>query len=293
MSMTKKNGASAGVLAGATLALVGAGTASGAVITQYSFSATSPTPSTTEAATTGTGTATALGMTNAYTYANSEGPGSTDGSNVTLTPGTANPSFSEYTYRIVGNSNKAGGGAGNANGWNNAAPNYTQGALFTAGTVGYVPTQLSFDWYSTTQGVANLQVRYTLDGTTFTNLGTDLIATPNDYYGAAAGTPSNTFSLAGLPAGATNDPNFAVELVSVRPVSTDANYTFTLTPGDGNYASAAATAAAPADYNNSSGNWRFDNVTVSGTPTTAVPEPASVALLATAGLTLVGRRKAR
>lgn len=269
------------ILVAATLGAIGAHSASAVVITQYSFTASSPTPSPTQVATTGTGTATALGMTNSYTYANGEGPGSVDGSNITSTAGTANPSFSEETWRIVGNSNKANAGAGMANGWNNSAPNYTQGAEFGASTVGYTPTQLTFDWYCTTQGVANLQVQYSLDGVTWTNLGSDLIATPNDYYGAAAGSPTNTISLASLPAGATNDPTFAIQLVSVRPVSTDPNY---LGATDTNYA-----AASGGDYNNNSGNWRFDNVTISGN---AVPEPASAAMLGlgVAGI-LVRRRR--
>jgi len=278
---------------GAALAAAVAGvfilqTASAAIITQYSFSGSSPTPSGTELATTGSGTATSLGMTNNYTYSNGEGPGSVDGSNITTTAGTAHPTFSESTWRIVGNSNSANSGAGKANGWNNSAPNYTQGAEFGANTSGYVPTTLSFDWYCTTQGVANLQIRYSLDGTTWTSIGSDYVATPNGYYGAAAGTPTITLSLSSISAAAANDPNFAIELVSVRPVSGDANY-FGTGPGvDGDYASAASTALAPTDYNNNSGNWRFDNVTISGT---AVPEPAGLGMPGVAGVAMLKRRR--
>jgi hypothetical protein len=277
----------------AAAAFFGAQSASGApvTITQYSFSGSSPTPSGTQTATTGIGTATELGMANSYTYANGEGPGSLDGSNITTTAGTANPSFSESTWRIVGNSNAKNAGPGKADGWNNSAPDYTQGAEFGANTSGFVPTLLTFDWYSTTQGVGNLQVRYTLDGSTFQNIGSDLVATSNDYFGAAAGSPTNTVDLSSISAAATNDPNFAIELVSVRPVPGDANYFLLggVGPGqDGNYASAASTAAAPTDYNNNSGNWRFDNVTISGT---AVPEPASAAVFTLVGLTVLRRRR--
>jgi hypothetical protein len=43
-------------------------------------------------------------------------------------------------------------------------------------------------------------------------------------------------------------------------------------------------------YNNSSGNWRFDNLTFTGT---AVPEPTSAALVGVAGLVFAGRRNRR
>ena len=272
-------------IAAAAMVSLTAHAASAAVITQYAFTAASPTPSPTESATTGTGTATALGMTNAYTYANGEGPGSVDGSNITTVTGLAG--FSEATYKIVGNSNKANSGAGKANGWNNAAPNYTQGLQFTSDTTGFQPTQLSFDWFSTTQGVGNLQVRYSLDGNTWINLGADLVATSGDFYGSATGTPSNTLSLVGLPADATNDPKFAIQLVSVRPVVGDSNYSPTGPGGDGNYASAAG---GGADYNNSSGNWSFNNLTVSGAAV-PTPEPATAALLGLSGVALLKRRR--
>jgi hypothetical protein len=271
------------VIAAATAGL-GAQAAKATVITQYSFGSTTPSQST-ESATTGSGTGYALGMTNNYTYTNGEGPGSSDGSNIVSTPGTANPSFTEYTWRIVGNSNKKNAGPGQADGWNTAAPNYTQGAAFTADTTGYTPTELDFDWYCTTQGVATLQARYTLDASAgfsngvanpainWVNIGPVFTATPNDFYGGAAAPYTNTISLAGLPAGIANDPNFAIELVSVAP-----------TTGDGLYQGASG-----GDYNNNSGNWRFDNITIQGTP---VPEPASAALLSLAGLALLKRRRA-
>ena len=61
---------------------------------------------------------------------------------------------------------------------------------------------------------------------------------------------------------AANDPNFAIEMVNA---STGADNV-----------SAAGTA-----LNNSSGNWRFDNIAISGT---AVPEPSALALTGFGGL---------
>jgi hypothetical protein len=259
------------------------GRAQATVISQWSFSTTNTGPINTVSPSTdvtGTSTGFQLGMTNPYTYAGGEGPGSVAACDIVSTSGTATPSFTEDTWRIRGNSNTKNSGAGMANGWNNSAPNYTQGAQFDVSTAGYDDINLSFDWYSTTQGVANLQVMYTTDGTDFTPFGSDFIATPNDFYGGAANEPELTVNFTGVP-GVDNNPLFAVQLVSVQPVPTDANYAST--NGDGDYA-----AAAGGNYNNSSGNWRFDNITVAGT---AVPEPASLGLLAMGAVGLAARRR--
>ncbi len=134
-----------------------------------------------------------------------------------------------------------------------------------------------------------MQVQYSLDGgSTWSNLGSDLIATSNDFYGAATGSPTNTFDLSSI-SGADNNPDFEVRMVSVRPVPADANYAST-TDGDGNYAPASTKKGD--DFNNSSGNWSFENITITGTPI-AVPEPASAALLGLSGLALLKRRRAK
>ena len=65
---------------------------------------------------------------------------------------------------------------------------------------------------------------------------------------------------------AANDPSFGIRMVNAATGADDV----------------VMTGAAE---NNTSGNWRFDNVSVSGQPT-AVPEPAGIALLA-AGLGVI------
>jgi hypothetical protein len=62
-------------------------------------------------------------------------------------------------------------------------------------------------------------------------------------------------------------------------------------PGD--YASAALNAGATVIYNNTSGNWRLENLTFTGTA--AVPEPSTLMLggAAAGGLALVRRRRTR
>ena len=154
---------------------------------------------------------------------------------------------------------------------------------------------VSFDWYATTQGEANLQLEYTTDGTTWKNVAITIPAgdtglkgltnsvSPNTVTGAYVsdnlllnGTPAGQNWFTGLTASITdplaaNNPNFAIEMVNA---STGADNVST-----------AGTA-----LNNSSGNWRFDNVSISGTP---VPEPSSVvlAVLGLAGSAFYGWRR--
>lgn len=221
-------------------------------------------------------------MTNNYTYANGEGPGSTTNDDITQ---PNSPATLEDAWRIRGNSNSKNSGPGLANGWNNSAPNYTQGAEFVENTAGYTNLNLSFDWYDTTQGVANMQIQYTLDAgnasPTWVNVGSDYVAPGNNFYGAT--TPNISVSIPGV-----GGADFAVQMVSVRPVSGDANYSAYI--ADDTSSGQDYSNAAGADYNNSSGNWSFNNITISGT---AVPEPASASLLGLAGMALLKRRRAK
>jgi hypothetical protein len=280
-------------LSAAVMAAVATHRATASTITEWTWTAKVGAPDNSPAPATGAGTAVSLGMTNTYTYSGGElGPSVT---NDDITQPGSKGQLTDFTWRIRGNSNAAGPGA---NGWNNSAPDYSQGAEFEVSTAGYMNIGLNFDWYSTTQGVGNMQVQYTLDDTqatpTWVNLGSDLVANSNNFYAVPPATPTsptNTFDFSSIP-GVSNDPNFAVQLVSVRPVPGDANWVAGASnPGelangnDGNYAGAAG-----GDYNNSSGNWSFGNITFTGT---AVPEPASVSLLGLAGMALLNRRRGR
>ena len=154
------------------------------------------------------------------------------------------------------------------------APEYSQGIELDTSTVGYSNINFSFDWYSTTQGVRDLQFQYNLNTSNsagWTNIGTAngimppgtvpdgpgsqnyvFVATPNDFYGGA-NPQTITVNLSTLTA-AGNDPNFGVRLVSA----------FDDTGHYNDYVSATENQGQTQLYNNSSGNWRLGNLTFSG-----------------------------
>ncbi len=278
--------------------------ASAAVITQWSFNSTnaalmnsdsnygadynnpgtpnSPTPST------GVGTAVILGMTNPYNG------GSIAAGDIVSTNGTANPTDSEWLWRVRATtafayassaSNVLPNGNVSTNGWalynisngtaHDGAPEYTQGVELDTSTVGYSNVQFSFDWYSTTQGVRDLQFQYNLNTSNsagWTSIGSTLgtpagailnqssgtaqnyvfVATPNDFYGGAE--PRTITVNLGLVPGTSNDPNLGVRLVSA----------FDDTNKYQDYVSASLNAGQTQLYNNSSGNWRLGNLTFLG-----------------------------
>jgi hypothetical protein len=184
------------------------------------------------------------------------------------------------------------GASGAANGWSSLAPIGTQGAVFSASTAGFHGITVSFDWYATNQGEANLQLEYTTNGTTYHNVPLTLGGsdsglavltnsssplTVNGSYVHIMGGGQGWFT--GLTAtiadpSAADDPNFAIELVNA---STGADNI----------------AAVGTALNNNSGNWRFDNIAISGTAdTSTTPEPATFALFGIGMVALLaGRRK--
>jgi Immunoglobulin I-set domain len=225
------------------------------------------------AASSGSGTASSIGM-NVYPTPNIgvtqddvvQGASSDTGNN--------NNADLTQVWRIRGQA----GSNGPANGWSSAAPIGAQGAVFAASTVGYsTPLTVNFDWYATTQGEANLQLEYTTDGTDWinvpitlstadtglavvTNTGSDANSVVGSYVSDNSktnGSKAGQDWFPGLSAtitdpNAANDPNFAVELVNA---STGADCVAT----NGNA------------LNNSSGNWRFDNISISSGGSSSAP----------------------
>ena len=276
------------------LSLASSISAKAQVLAQWNFDNDSGAPNNSPAASTGTGTADSIGMTGysgksatSVTFDDIDAGSSSDtGSN-----GVADLT---NTWRVRGQA--ATGTASNANGWNSAAPIASQGAQFFTSTVGRTTGTItvSFDWYATTQGESNLELAYTTNGTTWTDVpvtlgGSDagLVVKTNttsantvtgSYLSDNIVTNSSQDSAAGQdwftgltatitnPA-ALNDANFGIEMVNASTGADDIN-----TQGTA--------------LNNTSGNWRFDNVSISD-----APEPGTWALLSVSGLLFLGWRR--
>ena len=243
-----------------------------AILAQWNFAlaggtSTHPTPNI------GTGTATPLGMTNTYAgpivgcTTTCEYTGSTNKDDITGETGGTNPSLSAKAWRIRGAGGLSGGSTGN--GWNSQAPQYTQGAEFAVSTVGFANIVVQFDWYTTAQAVRNMQVQYTTDGSTWNNASftNSLGATVNAYFTAPAGGafyPGISINFTNV-IGVSNNPNFAVRMVSAYDTSSNAPSPLTYT------AATLSASGAPVQINNTSGNWQFDEVNFLGTASGGKP----------------------
>jgi autotransporter-associated beta strand protein len=207
----------------------------------------------------GSGTAQSLGMTNNYTDSNGL-TGSAAFCDITTQVGDVNAPNS-LCWRVRGDQAVT---PTHTNGWNLAAPQYTQGVEFDASTVGHSGIVFSFDWFTTTQGIYNMQEQYTLDGSNWINVNPLQNAAANGWvlntvinFGTSA-VNVNGVSVPGLGiTGANNNANFGVRLVSAY------------SPLIGTYAS--ATSGGTGVYNNNSGNWRFQEIQFGFSSTNVAP----------------------
>ncbi|MDX1965151.1 MAG: PEP-CTERM sorting domain-containing protein [Pirellulales bacterium] len=230
-------------------------------ITAFTFEQLAVGINNTPAPAVGSGSATTLGMTNNLTT-----PPSVSMADVILQNGTSGPATGNKTWRI------RSAGTGNGNGWSALAPQYSQGAEFLASTTGFQDIFLTFDWSATTQGVKHLQAQYTTDGSSWLNAGGIQTA------GATEGWINGiTVDLSSLTA-ADNNPLFGVRLVSAFAPSG---------PNAGQYVNLAGN-----PINSTSGNWRVDNIIISGS---VIPEPSTwlLAGFAVVGLSWCAARRAR
>jgi PEP-CTERM motif len=255
------------------------------VISQWNFGTTESARFNSPAPDVGSGTATVLGMNNNYIFSGNNtitgsgtftftGPssvGSVASADILATAG--DPNGFANAWRIRGPSNNLGDPQGN--GWGLQAPQFTQGAQFSSSTAGFNVIAFHFDWFTTTQGVKNMQEQYTLDGVSWININSPLTAVSNGWL-------SETINFSAIP-GANNDPNFGVRLVSAYDNALSIPNYGSADGGQNGY------------YNNNSGNWRFADVGFTGTLIAAVPEPSTTALAAVfLGMTgmVVWRRRA-
>jgi hypothetical protein len=217
---------------------------------------------------TNAGYASSIGFDNNYTYAGSSTPGSTNGPDVINTGGSSSGTAGPNAWRVRGN-------PGN-NGWNTAAPIGTQGAQFDVSTAGYSNIVVSFDLYFTSQGEAKMCVLYTTDAWATTNVASTLYYGANPAYivtnppvgsGGSANTVTGTYFYQTFGQGFYN--NMVVDFTGVPGVDNNPNFSFKIV----NAATGSdCVAFNGGPYNNSSGNWRYDNVSVGGTSGT--PSPA-------------------
>ena len=248
--MPVKRGVSSAALASAVLApfaLLACASAHASIITDWNFgsvavTSTDNTPAPTTD-TTGTSAASIIGM---------DGGPQGDITSISGAPGNTD------VWRVRGTSN---------NGWDSTAAQFTQGAQFKVSTAGQSNISLSFDMAASNNGIEGLEVQYTTDGSTWVNDQSITLGTAYALY---------SVNLSGI-AGANNDSNFGVRLVSA----------FT---GGSQYETPTGNAA----YVNGQGNWRISDVQVDGV--SAVPVPASLPLMLS-GLGVLGlmmrRRPAR
>jgi hypothetical protein len=256
-------------------------------LADWTFNTLSAATNNSPAPTLGNGSAVSLGMTNSY---NSTTAVTTDDIllGVTADTGANGLADTSNAWRVRGQSP--------GNGWSNQAAIGTQGAQFGSNTTGYQNITISFDWYATTQGEANLQLQYTTNGTTWTNAAINIGANTNAGLAALTNTNvadtntvqgsyiSDNAAINGSKAGqdwfqgltatindpaAANDANFAFRLVNASTGADDV--------------STKGTA-----LNNSSGNWRFDNVAIAAMSISPVSEPSSAAMMLLGLCSLMG-----
>jgi len=222
-------------------------------------------PYNTPAPSTGSGTANSLGMINNYTFSDGS-VGSSNWCDI-LSQGGSSTGPNSLCWRVRGGI--TGAGAPNS-GWNSAAPIFSQGAEFDVSTAGYSNIFCNFDIYFTTQAPDKFCVLYTTDGWVTTNVANSL------FYGANPTFILNNASDPNLLVGnyfyETNGQgwynNVVVDLTGISAAENN--------PLFGIRVVNAATGVQYQNflgqpYNNLSGNWRFDNVTVGGTAGTPPP----------------------
>jgi hypothetical protein len=172
------------------------------------------------------------------------------------------------------------------NGWISTAPIGTQGAQFNVDTTGFTGINVGFDWYLTTQGEANLQLQYTTDGTTWINVP---ITIPSSETGSgiavvdnSGGSDANSVVGSYVSDNLLNNGSMAGQdwFTNLTAAITDPeaanNSLFAIRLVNASTGASCVSSQGTA-LNNSSGNWRFDNIVITGTQSFAQTPPAITA----------------
>jgi len=179
------------------------------------------------------------------------------------TTGLPNTDSANINYwRIVG-----------SNGWNSNAPIGTQGAQFLTSTAGDSSIEASFDLDATAQGEGKIQVQYTTDGSTWTNVpAADLSIGSGDTGIAVANNPTvanggSANTVTGgyfhITAASSNGwyNNLGVNLTSIAGVNNDANFGLRIVNAS---TGADCVNITGSGLNNTSGNDRLGDVQITG-----------------------------
>jgi len=195
----------------------------------------------------GVGTASAIGL------------GSSSNPDILSLSGSSTPSL-PYSWRIQG----TGGNIG----WSTAAVIGSQGVQFAGNTAGYYQVQVSFDVYATADAEANLLVQYTTEGTiwhnaTITSVGSGGTINNNS-------NPTNSLvvgSYLTLSSGWNNQ--VVVNLSGISGVDNCAGFAIRLVNAATGTNCLTTTGS---QYNNTSGYWVFDNVSIQGVSYDAIAD---------------------
>lgn len=204
------------------------------------------------------------------------------GNDANTATGTTNPAIGAGTASTLGgittsfSSGDASGGStdpnvGDDSGWQTTGypaqgvGSGTAGVKFAVSTLGFSNVVVTFDTRHSNTSSRFVSLDYTLDGSSWTSFQTYEATLGGDQWHNL-----RTADLSGV-SGASNNANFAVRMVTV------------FAPGTGGYLS-----SNPNSNYASTGTLRYDMVTVSGS---AVPEPATMAVLGVGAAALLRRRR--
>jgi hypothetical protein len=191
-------------------------------ITQWNFNSSPPDANTGTGITTpstGTGTASLAGSTSATFASGDANGGSTD-------PATGDDSgWNVSSFAAQGTADRS------------------QGAQFLVSTVGFQNISVRWDQRHSNTAPRHVQLQYTTNGSTWTDLGSPFEGTAGDTW-----FNNRSANLSAITA-ANNNPSFGIRIVAAFAPATS-----------------AYTASNTASSYSTSGTWRLDMVTVSGTP---------------------------